>query len=135
MRTCATPLIMDMRGAISVSAYASSALSVRVFDITTRRRTGSSLELVLTNEGGLGIPGGSKGPAWVMAACTSCAAASILRLRSNCMMIRVEPNPLLEVIESRPLMVENCRSKGVATAEDIVSELAPGRLADTLIVG
>ncbi len=32
-------------------------------------------------------------------------------------------------------MVENCFSKGVATADAIVSGLAPGRLALTLIVG
>ncbi len=32
-------------------------------------------------------------------------------------------------------MVENCLSSGVATAEAIVSGLAPGRLAETRIVG
>jgi len=32
-------------------------------------------------------------------------------------------------------MVENCRSKGVATDEAMVSGLAPGRLADTWMVG
>ncbi len=32
-------------------------------------------------------------------------------------------------------MVENCFSSGVATAAAIVSGLAPGRLALTLIVG
>ena len=34
-----------------------------------------------------------------------------------------------------PAMVENCCSSGVATAEAIVSGLAPGRLALTWIVG
>ena len=34
-----------------------------------------------------------------------------------------------------PGMVENCRSSGVATADAMVSGLAPGRPADTEIVG
>ena len=38
-------------------------------------------------------------------------------------------------MESRPAMVENCLSSGVATAEAMVSGLAPGRLALTRIVG
>jgi hypothetical protein len=38
-------------------------------------------------------------------------------------------------MESRPAMVENCRSRGVAMAEAIVSGLAPVRLALTRIVG
>ena len=38
-------------------------------------------------------------------------------------------------MESRPAIVENCRSRGVATADAMVSGLAPGRLAVTWIVG
>ena len=45
------------------------------------------------------------------------------------------PAMLVEVIESRPAIVENCFSSGVATDEAIVSGLAPGRLALTWIVG
>ncbi len=45
------------------------------------------------------------------------------------------PSALVEVIESMPAMVENCFSSGVATAEAMVSGLAPGRLAVTWIVG
>ena len=70
-----------------------------------------------------------------MAACTSCAAASRLRLRSNCRVMDVMPSDDDEVIESRPAMVENCRSSGVATDEAIVSGLAPGSDALTWIVG
>jgi hypothetical protein len=47
----------------------------------------------------------------------------------------VLPSELIEVIESSPDIVENCLSSGVATAEAIVSGLAPGRFADTEIVG
>ncbi len=70
-----------------------------------------------------------------MAACTSCAAASMSRSRLNWMVIDVEPRLLVEVMLSMPAMVENCFSSGVATAEAIVSGLAPGRPADTEMVG
>ena len=45
------------------------------------------------------------------------------------------PSALVDVIESMPAMVENCLSSGVATAEAMVSGLAPGRLAVTWMVG
>ena len=70
-----------------------------------------------------------------MADCTSCAAASRLRLRLNCKVICVKPTPFDEVIESSPSMVENWRSIGVATEDAISSGLAPGRLALTSNVG
>src|SRR5438477_11570528 len=70
-----------------------------------------------------------------MAACTSRAAASILRLRSNCRVTLVEPRELVEVIWLTPAMRPNCRSSGVATAEAMVSGLAPGRLAETCTTG
>jgi hypothetical protein len=56
-------------------------------------------------------------------------------LRLNCSVIRVFPRAFVEVIESSPAIVENCRSKGVATADAMVSGLAPGRPALTWIVG
>jgi hypothetical protein len=39
-----------------------------------------------------------------------------------------EPSALVEVIESTPAIVVNCFSSGVATADAMVSGLAPGRL-------
>ena len=81
------------------------------------------------------MPGGSWGAAAAMAACTSWAAASMLRSSVNWTVIWVRPSALVEVIESMPAMVENCRSSGVATAEAMVSGLAPGRLAVTWMVG
>src|SRR6266849_891911 len=51
------------------------------------------------------------------------------------MVMLVEPTPLLEVMESMPAMVENCRSSGVATEDAMVSGLAPGSEACTWIVG
>src|SRR5690349_13349941 len=70
-----------------------------------------------------------------MAACTSRAAASMLRLRSNCSVIDVPPSELLELISVTPAMRPNWRSSGVATAEAIVSGLAPGSPAFTEMVG
>ena len=70
-----------------------------------------------------------------MAAWTSCAAPSMFRAKENWMVICAMPSALTEVMESPPAMVENCFSSGVATAEAMVSGLAPGRLADTEMVG
>src|ERR1035441_10505042 len=74
---------------------------------------------------------GSNRAAWVMADCTSTAAPSRFRLRSNSSVICVEPREFVEVIESNPAMLENWFSSGVATADAMVSGLAPGRLAVT----
>jgi hypothetical protein len=51
------------------------------------------------------------------------------------MVIEVVPRPLVEVISVTPAICANWRSSGVATAEAIVSGLAPGSDADTWIVG
>src|SRR5437763_15820719 len=59
----------------------------------------------------------------------------MFRLRSNCSVIPVEPRPLEEVIWVTPAMRPNWRSSGVATAEAIVSGLAPGTPAPTEMVG
>ena len=59
----------------------------------------------------------------------------MLRSSVNCSMIEVEPSELVDVIESIDGIVENCFSSGVATADAIVSGDAPGRLAETEIVG
>ena len=70
-----------------------------------------------------------------MADCTSSAAPSIERSRLNCSVICVRPSELDEVIESIPAIVDSCCSSGVATDEAIVSGLAPGRFAPTVMVG
>src|SRR5436305_11734926 len=70
-----------------------------------------------------------------MAACTSRAAASTLRFKSNCRVMFVLPSELYEVILLMPAMRPNCLSSGVATAEAIVSGLAPGNPAETEMVG
>src|SRR5207249_10399896 len=79
--------------------------------------------------------GGSSGADLAIMACTSWAAASMFRSRLNWMVICVRPSALDDVIESMPAIVVNCFSSGVATADAIVSGLAPGRAAATWIVG
>ena len=67
--------------------------------------------------------------------CTSRAAASMLRLRSNSRVIWVLPCVLSEVIDVMPAMVANCRSSGAATETAMVSGLAPGYCTVTVMVG
>jgi len=62
-----------------------------------------------------------------MAACTSCAAASMLRLRLNWMVMRPVPSPLTDVIVSTPEIAANSRSSGAAIDAAIVEGLAPGK--------
>src|SRR5215831_17108589 len=57
------------------------------------------------------------------------------RLRSNCSEMRVKPRKLVEVISFSPAMRPNWRSRGVATAEAMISVLAPGKAACTSRVG
>src|SRR5271169_2135159 len=59
----------------------------------------------------------------------------MLRSRSNCMVTPVEPSWLDEVIWLMPAIRPNCRSSGVATADAMVSGLAPGKPAPTPMVG
>src|ERR1700678_1799095 len=59
----------------------------------------------------------------------------MLRFKSNCSAIEVEPNWLDEVIWFTPEMRPNWRSSGVATAEAMVCGSAPGRDAPMLMTG
>src|SRR4030095_9462035 len=81
------------------------------------------------------MPGGKSGADLAIIAWTSWAAASMLRSRLNWIVICVRPSALDEVIESMPAIVVKFFSRGVATAEAIVSGLAPGSEAATWIVG
>src|ERR1035438_4863083 len=70
-----------------------------------------------------------------MAACTSRAAALMSRFKSNCKVTLVLPKLLEEVISVTEAMRPNWRSNGVATEEAMVSGLAPGKPAETEMVG
>ena len=80
----------------------------------------------MRKDGGAAMVAGNWRAADAIAEFTSCAAASISRSRLNWITMRVTPCPLSDVISSMPAMVENWRSRTVATAEAIVSGLAPG---------
>src|SRR5438876_5228548 len=96
---------------------------------------GESAGLDLRKDGGEGMPAGSKGMASLIAVWTSTAAPSMSRLKSNCRVIWEDPIEFEEIMESSPAIPVNCRSRGVATADAMVSGLAPGRLAKTEMVG
>ena len=98
-------------------------------------RIGASAGLTFRYVGLLGRLAGSWPRAALMAACTSLAAASMFRLSSNWSVIDVDPRLLVEVISVTPAIRPNWRSRGVATAEAIVSGLAPGSVEETEIVG
>ena len=132
--TCATPLTIEMRWPM-VSAYSLTVESGSVAERSVRKITGWSPGLTFWYDGGDGICGGSWRAARAIIACTSWAAASMLRLRLNCSVMLVLPWVLVELTASRPAMVANCFSSGSATAEAMVSGLAPGRLACTWMVG
>ena len=89
----------------------------------------------MRKDGGVVISIGSRRAATDSAVCTSSAAPSMLRLRSNWMVIRVVPSEDDEVIEEMPAMVDNCRSIGDATDAAMVSALAPGKTAVISMVG
>ena len=59
----------------------------------------------------------------------------MLRSRSNCRVIVLVPSTLIEVICARPLIWLNCVSSGCATLDAMVSGLAPGYCAVTVMVG
>src|SRR6266478_5183297 len=124
-----------MRWATNVSAYSSTVANGSTGEFKDMKRIGLSEGLDLRKLGGEGIPGGSCGSAAEIAVCTSCAAASMLRLRSNCRVIEVDPSVLVELTVLSPALVENCRSSGVATEDAIVSGLPPGSWAVTWMVG
>ena len=91
--------------------------------------------LTLRKDGGISISTGSFRAATVSAVCTSSAAPSMFRLRSNWMMMVLMPSADVEVSEVMPAMVESCRSIGPATEAPMVSGLAPGRVAVIWMVG
>ena len=96
---------------------------------------GWSFGLFFRNDGADGMPAGSSGITAAIAVCTSTVALSMSRSRSNCSVTLVLPDPLRDVIESRPAIVVNCRSSGLATDEAIVPGSPPGRPALTFRVG
>src|SRR6185437_7275996 len=99
---------------------------VSMSDVSARIRIGESAGFTLRYLGLFGRLVGRYPRAALMAACTSRAAASMLRFKSNCSVMLVAPSELEDVISVTAAILPNCRSSGVATDEAIVSGLAPG---------
>lgn len=97
--------------------------------------TGASAGFTLRYEGSCVSSCGSWRWARSSAACTSTAAASMSRLLTNSSVSEVTPCVFTELMVCRPGMVENCFSSGSATEDAMVSGLAPGSCALTLMTG
>ena len=106
-----------------------------VFEVSARIRIGAADGLALRKVGSVGRSPGRSVSAALSAACTSRAAPSMLRLRSNWMVMLVEPSELVEVISVTPAISPSRRSSGAATVAAMIAGSAPGRLADTRMVG
>ena len=120
---------------IVMSPYSLTVDSGSVAEPSTTNSTGKSAGFTLRKLGGIVISIGSRRCAMVSAVCTSSAAASMLRLRSNWMVMTLVPCDELDVIEEMPAMVDSWRSMIPATEAAMVSALAPGKVAVTAMVG
>ena len=133
--TSPTPSVWEMRCASTLSATSYMALGAMVLEVRARIRTGEAAGLNFRKVGRFGRSVGRSLRAALSAACTSRAAPSILRLRSNCTVIRLEPSELRDVSSVTPAISPSRRSSGAAMVAAMVSGSAPGRLAETLMVG
>ena len=106
-----------------------------MLEVNVKIMIGESAGLTLRYIGLLGMPVGNIARAALMAACTSRAAPSMLRFKSNCKVMRELESDELDVICVTPAMDPSARSSGVATVDAIVSGLAPGKVAETEMVG
>src|ERR1700737_2957526 len=119
-----------------MSPYSLTVDSGSVSEPSEINRIAKSDGLTFRKVGGIVISIGSRRCAMVNAVCTSNAAASMLRVRSNWMKIAVGgAGRDVEDSDEMPAMVESCRSIGPATDAAMVSALAPGKVAVTAMVG
>src|SRR3954447_17819224 len=98
-------------------------------------RMGEAAGLNLRKVGSVGMSPGRSDSAAFNAACTSRAAPSALRERSNWIVMREDPSDDTEVISVTPAISPRRRSSGAATVAAMIFGSAPGLLALTLIVG
>src|SRR3954452_12728878 len=135
MLTWATPGICDSVCPMVMSPYSWTADSGSVAERNATNSTGKSAGFTLRKLGGIVISTGSRRCAIVNAVCTSSAAASMLRFRSNWMVMTLVPWDELDDIDEMPATVDSWRSMMPATDAAIVSALAPGSVAVTAMVG
>ena len=133
--TSPTPGTCEMRCAITVSATSYIALVVSVFDVSASTNTGAAEGLALRNRGSDGRSLGRSASDALIAACTSRAARSMSRPIENCSWMLVLPSELVEVIWSMPAIWPSRRSRGAATVAAMTEGSAPGRVAETRIIG
>src|SRR5215475_9413109 len=118
-----------------MSPYSWTVDSGSVVEPSTTNSTGKSAGFTLRKLGGIFSSIGNLRCAMVSAVCTSSAAASMLRLSSNWMVMTLVPCEEFDVIDEMPAMVESWRSITPATDAAMVSALAPGKVAVTAMVG
>src|SRR3954466_5182565 len=135
MLTWATPGICDSVCPMVMSPYSWTADSGSVAERSATNSTGKAAGFTLRKLGGIVISIGSRRCAIVSAVCTSSAAASMLRLRSNWIVMTLVPCDEFDDIDEMPAMVESWRSMIPATEAAMVSALAPGKVALTEMVG
>jgi hypothetical protein len=133
--TWATPRSCEICCASVISPNSLTADRGRVGETKLIYMIGKSPGFTLRKLGGVVISTGSLRAATVSAVCTSSAAPSMSRLRSNWTVIEVRPSDDEEVSEVMPAMVDNWRSIGAATDAAMVSALAPGSCPWMLMVG
>src|SRR5207249_9338267 len=104
-------------------------------DVSASTNTGAADGLALRKRGKDGKSLGKSASEALIAACTSRAARSMLRPIENCSWMLVKPSGLVEVICSTPEIWPSLRSSGAATVAAMIDGSAPGRVADTRIIG
>ncbi len=133
--TSPTPATCASFCASTVDALSYSAEDGRRGEDRASAMMGACDGFTFTNVGLPVMPEGSCPRTALMAACTSRAASSMSRLRSNCRVTLVLPWLLLERMLVTPAMLPSERSSGAATVDAMLSGLAPGRLARTTMTG
>src|ERR1051326_6810471 len=96
---------------------------------------GASAGFIFRYVGGLGRLIGKSFAAALIAACTSRAARSTFRLRSNCNVTEQPPSVLTDVISVTPAICPRRRPSGAAIDDATVAGSAPGSDAETEITG
>src|SRR5258706_698024 len=97
--------VCDGAGLRVMAPYSLTADSGSVAEPSETNSTGKSAGFTLRKLGGIVISIGSRRCAMVSAVCTSNAPASMLRLRSNWMVMTLEPCEELGDIDQNPAMV------------------------------
>ncbi len=126
IETRPTPCTCDSFCAMIESARSFTSRSWRLSEVSFKVRIGASAGFTRLYTGGYGRLPGSVPLAWLIAACTSCAAMSMSRSIANCRMIVDSPADESELIMVSPEICPRLRSSGVVISAAMVLALAPG---------